>query len=108
MENHGPECVWRGRRCGDIPGSSSIGSVKEFLRVGDKVCPVGRVFVVIESQKTSNIFEAELCPSITFVAGHPHREIFEPDKDGLRKTIQISILKLLLEVRHHNKLPFLP
>ena len=85
MENHGSKCVWRGRRLGNIPGSTRIGGVKEFVRVGDKVCPIGGVFVMIESQKTRNIFEAELSPCITFVTGHPHREILEPDEDGLRE-----------------------
>jgi hypothetical protein len=41
--------------------------------------------VVIESQKTRNIFELELSPCVTFVAGHPHRVVFEPDEDGLKK-----------------------
>lgn len=85
MENHSPECVRRSRRSGDIPGSSRIGGIKEFLRVSDKVCPVGGVFVVIENQKTRNIFEAELSPCVTFVAGHPHRVVFEPDEDSLKE-----------------------
>ena len=53
--------------------------------------------MVIESQKTRNIFEAELSPCVTFVAGHPHREIFEPDEDGLREDNSDFKFKLLLE-----------
>ena len=41
--------------------------------------------MVIESQKTSNIVEAELTPCVTFVAGYPHRKVFEPDEDGLKE-----------------------
>ena len=89
MENHGPECVRRGRRSGTIPGSSCIGGIKEFLSLSDKVCPVGGVFVMIEDQETSNVFKAELSPCVTFVARHPHRVVFELDKDGLKRTIQI-------------------
>ena len=97
MDNHGPECVWRGRSFGNIPGSSCIGGVNEFLCVGDEVCAVGAVFVVIECQKTRGIFEAELGPCVTFVAGHPHREVFKPDEDGLRGDNSDLNFILLLE-----------
>jgi hypothetical protein len=109
MENRGSKCVRRGRRFGNNPGSSCIGGVKEFLRVGDKVCSVGRVFVMIESQKTKISFlEAELSPCVTFVAGHPHREVFEPDEDGLREDNLEFNFKLLLEFdKTANYLPFL-
>ena len=41
--------------------------------------------MVIESQKTRNI-EGELSPCVTFVSGYPHREVFEPDEDGLKES----------------------
>lgn len=64
--------------------------------------------MVIESQKTSSIFEAELSPRVAFIAGHPHREVFEPDEYGLRKDNSEFNLKLLLELDNAtNYLSFL-
>lgn len=39
--------------------------------------------MVIKSQKT--FVRVELNPSVTFIAGHPHREVFKADEDGLKK-----------------------
>lgn len=39
--------------------------------------------MVVKSHKTRSFFEGELSPCIAFVTGHPHREVFQPDEDGL-------------------------
>ena len=60
--------------------------------------------MVIESQKTRNISKANLSPCVTFVAGHPHREVCEPDEDGLKEDNSDFNFKLLWNLMA----PFLP